>query len=346
MNLFRALASALVLVAATPVSAQTVLRDDFSNRASGWPHAEATRDSDGGFSIYTDSGQYQLTPVKDNTFGLVPAPRQARGDNVRIETDMFMYAGLGAGIGGVACRVQDMQNFYGFVARADAVLMIVKVENGTPTPLAQGRVKTVMPGSVDTRFTVECRGDRLSLSASGGGRIEATDSALRGGRTALLVAGEQMAGTSAVFDDFVLEDLGGYRGFIPDGSDDPQGLALQAPGAGGETEYHDLTAGGGLYGTPTFPAADANVFNVMGRRPQFVDLGYGADQDNYTTPTGGDDSNVATVNVLTLSNYLFQSVPPPTVPSSSNGPAMSTISTSTSRWRRFQAPATSTSSHA
>ena len=174
MNLFRALASALVLVAATPVSAQTVLRDDFSNRASGWPHAEATRDSDGGFSIYTDSGQYQLTPVKDNTFGLVPAPRQARGDNVRIETDMFMYAGLGAGIGGVACRVQDMQNFYGFVARADAVLMIVKVENGTPTPLAQGRVKTVMPGSVDTRFTVECRGDRLSLSASGGGRIEAT----------------------------------------------------------------------------------------------------------------------------------------------------------------------------
>ena len=57
----------------------------------------------------------------------------------------------------------------------------------------------------------------------------------------------------------------------------PQGIALQAPGAGGETEYHDLTAGGGLYGTPTFPASDANVFNLMGRRPQFVDLGYGAD---------------------------------------------------------------------
>jgi len=116
------------------------------------------------------------------------------------------------------------------------------------------------------------------------------------------------------FNIQVLEDIGGYRGLLPDGSDDYQGLALQAAGAGGETEYHDLVAGGNLYGSPTFPAVDAEVFARLGRRPQFVDLGYGADLTDYNIPTGGDDSNAARVNVLTLSNYLFQSVPPPTLP--------------------------------
>lgn len=241
MNPFRALASALVLVAAMPVAAQTVMQDDFSNPASGWPHVAATRDSDAGFSIYTDSGQYQLTPVKDNTFGLVPAPRQASGDNVRIETDMFMYAGLGAGAGGVACRAQDMENFYGFIARGDAVLLIVKVKDGQPTTLAQGRVKSVMAGSVDTRFKVECRGDTLSFSATGGSRIEAKDSELRGGRSGLLVAGEQMAGTSAVFDNFVLVDLGGGN---------PSSAAPRAAGAtpaasGAATGTHATTTASG-----------------------------------------------------------------------------------------------------
>src|SRR5207247_8891822 len=48
----------------------------------------------------------------------------------------------------------------------------------------------------------------------------------------------------------VLEDIGGYSGLLPDGSDDGSGLALQASGAGGETEYHDLRPRGGLYCTP------------------------------------------------------------------------------------------------
>jgi hypothetical protein len=241
MNPFRALASALVLAAAMPAVAQTVLQDDFGNPASGWPHVDATRDSDAGFSIYTDSGQYQLTPVKDNTFGLVPAPRQARGDNVRIETDMFMYAGLGAGVGGVACRAQDMENFYGFIARGDAVLMIVKVKDGQPTPLAQGRVKSVMAGSVDTRFTVECKGDTLSLAATGGSRIEATDSELRGGRSGLLVAGEKMAGTSAVFDNFVLVDLGG--GNAPASTPHASGSTPAATGAASGARPTDASSG-------------------------------------------------------------------------------------------------------
>jgi hypothetical protein len=49
--------SALVLFAGHAASAATVMRDDFSNTTSGWPDQAATRDTDLGFAVYTDSGQ-------------------------------------------------------------------------------------------------------------------------------------------------------------------------------------------------------------------------------------------------------------------------------------------------
>jgi hypothetical protein len=187
-----------------PALAADIVRDNFSDSASGWQNKAATRDSDLGFAVYTDGGQYQMTPVHDNAFGFVAAPRQADGGDVRVESDMFLYAGIGAGAGGLACRFQDHQNFYGFIARGDAVLMIVKVKDGKVTPLAQGKVKSIMAGSVDTRLSVECRGDTLRFKARDGASLQAKDSDFSAGRSGLLVIGEKMAGTSAAFDDFVL----------------------------------------------------------------------------------------------------------------------------------------------
>lgn len=199
---------ALILgAAAMTAQAAQILRENFSDPSSGWRNQAATSDKDLGFAVYTDSGQYQMTPVADDTFGFVAAPRQAPGGDVRIETDLFLYAGIGAGAGGVACRFQDHKNFYGFLARGDAALLIVKVKDGKVTPLAQGKVESIMAGSVDTRFTVECTGSTLRFSARGGSRLEAQDSEFSGGASGLVVIGEKMAGTSAVFDDFVLASL-------------------------------------------------------------------------------------------------------------------------------------------
>jgi len=142
--------------------------------------------------------------VHDNAFGFVPAPRQAGDGNVRVESDLFLYAGIGAGAGGLACRFQDHENFYGFIARGDAVLMIVKVKDGKVTPLAQGKVKSIMAGSVDTRLSVECSGDTLRLKARDGSSLQARDGDFASGASGLLVVGEKMAGTSAAFDNFVL----------------------------------------------------------------------------------------------------------------------------------------------
>jgi hypothetical protein len=203
----KTLAFAVALAAATPTLAGEIVRDDFSNPRSGWQNKAATTDKDLGFAVYTDTGKYQMTPVHDNAFGFIAAPRQADDGDVRIESDLFVYAGIGAGAGGLACRFQDHQNFYAFLVRGDAATLIVKIRNGKATPLAQGKVKSVMAGSADTRLTAECEGDTLRLKAKDGTTIEARDSELTNGRSGLLVIGEKMAGTSAAFDNFVLGTL-------------------------------------------------------------------------------------------------------------------------------------------
>ena len=194
---------------AMPALAAELVRDNFSDSASGWQNKAATRDSDLGFAVYTDSGQYQMTPVPDNAFGFVPAPRQATGGDVRVESDLFLYAGIGAGAAGLGCRHQDHRNFYAFMARGDAVLMILKIKDGVVTPLAEGKVKSIMAGSVDTRLSVECQGDTLRLSARGGSTLTARDSEFASGKSGVFVIGEKMAGTSVVFDNFELQQIGG-----------------------------------------------------------------------------------------------------------------------------------------
>lgn len=198
------------LVAAAPaLAATTVLRDDFSDSRSGWPNMAATRAGDLGLAIYTDSGKYQLTPVQDEVFGFIPAPRQASGGDVAVETDLFLYAGLGGGAAGVGCRFKDHRNFYAFAVRGDATLTILKVKDGKILPLAQGTVASIMPGTVDTRLSVECRGDSLRFSAKGGGTLSAKDSDFSDGPAGVFVVGQKTAGVSGVFDNFVLADPAG-----------------------------------------------------------------------------------------------------------------------------------------
>ena len=208
MKLASVLATTLCLLSAHSAASGRVLRDDFSNPGSGWPNFAAARSSDLGFAVYQDGGGYQLTPVQDGVFGFIAAPKQAQSNNVKIEADVFVYAGIGAGAGGVVCRFQDNNNFYGFIGLGDASVAIVKIEDGKASTLARTAIQSVMPGAVDTRFTVRCEGPRLTLEASGATRLSVEDSSLRSGKTGLLVIGEKLAGTSVSYKEFILEDLG------------------------------------------------------------------------------------------------------------------------------------------
>ena len=200
---------ALAFALTAPASAQTLLvQDDFSNPASGWQHQDTASPDDGGFGSYA-GGQYQMTPLQDGSYGLIPAPRQSAGGDVRMEADLYLYASVGNGGGGLYCRARGLKDFYLFLATGDGGLLIGKVRDGSPTVLARGSVKSVLAGSVDTRLAAECSGDRLRLSATDGSSLEAHDGEFSSGESGLAVLGENAAGTSAVFDNYVLTDLGG-----------------------------------------------------------------------------------------------------------------------------------------
>ncbi|MDQ3039617.1 MAG: hypothetical protein M3R16_07465, partial [Pseudomonadota bacterium] len=204
MRLTPRLVTIALLCCSAAAASDPVFRDDFSRHSSGWPHASGNR----GFSIYTDTGKYQITPVDDMTLGIIPAPRQARSGDVRIEADLFMYAGLGAGASGLVCRQQDAANLYAFLLTGSPGWNIVKVVNGKPVRLAGGTLpRGVMAGAVDTRIAVECQGDDLRLIVGGKQIGQARDASFSTGDSGLMVMAENAAGTSATFDNFLLRDL-------------------------------------------------------------------------------------------------------------------------------------------
>ena len=207
MTLRPLIATLSLIVSLSSAHAANVLRDDFSSSATGWPNKAATRSTDLGFAVYTDSGKYQLTPVQDEVFGFVSAPKQAASGDVKLSAELFLYAGIGAGAGGLGCRHQDHRNFYAFMARGDGVVAILKIKNGVVTPLAQTKVSQVMAGAVDARFTATCQGETLSLTVSGAGSITARDGDFSTGNSGVFVFGEKLAGTSISFDSFALDQL-------------------------------------------------------------------------------------------------------------------------------------------
>ncbi len=90
------LAFALSFAALAVVAAdRTVFRDDFSDSGSGWIDTQVADHNAKGIALYNNDGGYQMTPVDDATYGIVPAPKQAGGADVQVEAGLFLYTGVG-----------------------------------------------------------------------------------------------------------------------------------------------------------------------------------------------------------------------------------------------------------
>lgn len=209
MNRLSRLVFLLVLTATTAAVAadSTVFRDDFSNSGSGWIDTQVADHNAKGIALYNNDGGYQMTPVDDATYGIVPAPKQAPGADVQVEAGLFLYTGVGQGTGGVVCRHRDNQNFYAFMVSGGHGYAILKIAGGRADTLASGRFEGTMPNIADLRIGARCEGSTLKLMLDGDVVAEADDATHTGGQVGLIVMGEKMAGTSAVFDDFELHSI-------------------------------------------------------------------------------------------------------------------------------------------
>ena len=197
------------LLAAAPVLAveKLVMQDDFSNDGSGLVNTQVADHNAKGIALYDGSGGYQMTPVDDATYGVMPAPRQAKGADVRVEANLFLYTGVGQGTGGVVCRHADNNHFYAFMVSGGHGYAILKVQGGQATTLTSGRFEGAMPNIADVRIGAQCVGSSLKLTLDGEVVAEADDAGLAKGGAGLIVMGEKTAGTSAVFDNFELAEV-------------------------------------------------------------------------------------------------------------------------------------------
>lgn len=205
-----ALAAALAIaVVPTAAFAASVFSDDFSDPSSGWVNTQEADHKATGIALYDGAGGYQMTPLDDTTYGVVRAPKQASGSDVRVSANVFLFTSVGKGTGGVVCRHQDNGNFYAFMVSGGHGYAILKVKGGSAEQLATGSFEGAMPNVADVSISASCKGDALVLSLDGEEVARATDADLDKGAAGLIVMGERTAGTSAVFDNFELSSLGG-----------------------------------------------------------------------------------------------------------------------------------------
>lgn len=189
--------------------AASVFSDDFSDSSSGWVDTQVADHKAIGIALYDGSGGYQMTPLDDTTYGVIRAPKQAKGADVRIDAKLFLATTVGRGTAGVVCRHQDNSNFYAFMVSGGHGYSILKVKGGSAEQLATGSFEGMMPNMADVEISASCDGDELVMSLDGEEVARASDADLGKGAAGLIVIGERTAGTSAVFDSFELSSPGG-----------------------------------------------------------------------------------------------------------------------------------------
>lgn len=202
------LGAVMAMAAAVGAAEHRVFSDDFSSADSGWTHAPVADHNAKGISLYDDNGGYQMTPLDNVTYGVALAPAQAASANVHAQSDLFLYTGVGAGTAGLICRY-SRGNFYGFMVTGAHEYAIIRVQNDVPTQLASGSFEGMMPNVADVTISARCNGSQLQMALGGEVVAEAQDSEFSSGASGLVVVGEKMAGTSAVFDNFALSELVG-----------------------------------------------------------------------------------------------------------------------------------------
>ena len=152
-----------------------------------------------------------MSPGVGKTYEMLRAARRrkAEGGDVAVAAKVWLYAGLGGGAAGVACRFQDHRRFYAFLLNGHNGWMIARATPEKLQPLATGKLagKQIMPGLAEARVEARCNGDQLEMHVNGRKVGSVRDDAYATGISGLMLAAEKAAGANAKFDDFALDRL-------------------------------------------------------------------------------------------------------------------------------------------
>jgi len=189
---------------AFPSGGTLLFSDDFSVRGHGWPQGA----SDGAQYTY-DRGTYRITVDQRNIL-FWGAPSGTFSDT-STSTLADLTTGGGESYFGHLCRIQDKNNLYYLVVRADGYFTIGKLKDGQfNTLLPAGWTYSDALADADRPYLLraDCTGDTLRLFLGDTFLGQAQDSDFRSGQLGLglaaIGADERMEVT---FDEFIVREL-------------------------------------------------------------------------------------------------------------------------------------------
>ncbi len=182
-------------------SAPPTLRDDFDPPYTAWVRF----DTEGG-AVYALQGELYLEDRGQGIAVYTPLMKEQYRD-VTVSVQMRHVQGAINNWMGVMCRQQDEENYYLFAISADGYYLILRVEDGEPTPLTGPQASDViLTGRAANTLEARCRGTSLSLRVNDTLLVTRVDDALSAEGYVGLFADAVGRGqtTTVAFDNFTL----------------------------------------------------------------------------------------------------------------------------------------------
>jgi S1-C subfamily serine protease len=178
-------------------SGSVILKDDFSNPASGWYVG-----SDETGSAEYNNGEYLLEVIPNDNITWVWLDNDL-GD-VIITTDVRPAQPTGTGGFGIICRHQANEDFYGLEIAEDGYFSIWKRINGEYTFLINWQESSSLPRGQAATVTAACVGNRLTLAVNDLILGEVVDSDLTSGNVGVFAETYDTGKLIAAFDNFTV----------------------------------------------------------------------------------------------------------------------------------------------
>ena len=143
-------------------SDEEILRDDFSDKKSGWENLQLDEGSAG----YVGE-TYRIVVNVPNTDIFMTYPRTFVNSEITVKAARLK--GSDNNNFGIICRFQDSENFYAGQISSDGFAGIFKVENGEYRLLGHQNmvpVPAIMGGSEENKIQFECIEKTLTLSVN------------------------------------------------------------------------------------------------------------------------------------------------------------------------------------
>ena len=184
-----------ILASSTVMPWKQVFQDDFSGDVFWYEYSGDQY----GFQITNDTYRGYVEFI----YGAIISVKSGVYSDVRIDVNATYQSGPQSGFYGVACRQQDLNNYYALVISPDGSYGIARMLAGSFEFIEEAKdtQNIILTGSQNNQIQGECIGNHLTLYANGQQLLDVKDDTFQQGEMGLVVGTRAQGGIEMYFDD-------------------------------------------------------------------------------------------------------------------------------------------------